>query len=96
MIVMTKITKGIWKTRKGDPTKYRYGAIVDNTEHFLFVDLGDIGDEEEFEAFLSDFDINEDFIIEVVLSEHFDVEDVDFEKYTYKHKGSMTPFSKEN
>lgn len=93
---MTKITKGIWKTRKGDPTKYRYGAIVDNTEHLLFVDLGDIGDEEEFEAFLSDFDINEDFIIEVVLSEHFDVEDVDFEKYTYKHKRSMTPFSKEN
>ena len=91
---MTKVTKGIWKTRKSNPTKYRYGAIVDGPD-LIFVDLGDNDDEEQFEQFLKEYDINDDLVVEDKLPERFDTEEVDFEAYTYKHAGSMEPYTED-
>lgn len=64
----------------------RFGAIVEYGDMKIFVDLDDKADEERFEKFIAEEDMNSRFVIENTLQEEFACSDCD-EDYHYTKGG---------
>lgn len=91
-----KITKNVWRIKNADVIKsekhrdslWTYGAMIEYDNGVIFVDLDDRQDEENFEKFISEEDMNRVWTIEDTLPSHFVTEDYDTENYKYMIKDS--------
>lgn len=97
------IIKNIWRVDKAAVIKdekhrnslWRFGAIIEYNDDIWFVDLDDTKDEEAFEKFINEEDIDSAYVAENTLHEKFATEDYDPEYYKYYYKGKMTPYKPE-
>lgn len=95
----TKIIKNIWrinKKQKGSNSDYRFGAVIEYDKGILFVDLEEFKDEESFDKFVSEEDMNNSWTLEDTLPSHFCVEDYDSEYYEYRFKDTMKIYQPTN
>lgn len=91
-----KITRNIWRIKNADVIKsekhrdslWTFGAIIEYTNGIIFVDLNDYQDEENFNVFISEEDMNSVWTIEDTLPSKFVTEDYDTENYCYMIKDS--------
>lgn len=98
-----KLTRNIWrvnndmkiKEEKQRHSRFRFGAIIEYENTILFVDLEDNEDEERFNKFIEENDMEDTWVIEDTLPSNFCVEDYDTETYSYHFKDSMAVFQPE-
>lgn len=101
---MMTIIQNIWRVKKVAVIKdekhrnslWCFGAIIKYNDDIWFVDLDDTRDEEAFEQFIKEEDMDSTYVAENTLHEKFCVEDYDPESYDYYYKdGKMTPYKPE-
>lgn len=98
-----KLTRNIWRVKndmkikeeKQRHSRFRFGAIIEYENGILFVDLEDNEDEERFNKFIEENDMEDTSVIEDTLPSNFCVEDYDTETCSYHFKDSMAVFQPE-
>ena len=100
------LTKNIWRVRRKSDSDHHFwsekdrekfenwtlGAILEHNGDITFIDLSDESDEEAFEKFISEEDLNNTWTIEDTLPGKFVTEDYDPDYYNYRYKDSMDEF----